>query len=93
MLGMTHISTCRLCKKASFDAHKYPMIKYGVRHSAHADCALGKWGVEFFDRLTPWQLTQFPALAAYDAGLLDKLGEAIAARPNVVKYRSPLGGQ
>jgi hypothetical protein len=87
---MSHYATCRLCKKAEFESHQFPMIKYGVRHSAHADCALAKWGMKFFDRLTPWQLTQFPVLAAVEAGLMGELRKAAAARPYAERYRSPL---
>ena len=75
--------TCRLCHKANFEDHKYPMIHYSTRHNVHADCALKRWGAEFFERLTPWQLRQFPALAAIEAGLLDTLREAIARHPEV----------
>lgn len=78
---MPGLNTCRLCRKASYEDHRYPMVKYGVRHNAHADCALRKWGAAFFGRLTPWQLTQFPVLAASETGLLEALRAAIAARP------------
>lgn len=74
-------NTCRLCKKADYEPHKYPMIRYAVRHNAHADCALRRWGKEFFARLTPWQLKQFPALAAHECGLLPTLVDAIEERP------------
>lgn len=73
-------NTCRLCKKAGYEPHKYPMIKYSTRHYVHADCALGRWGDSFFGRLTPWQLSQFPALAAFDAGLLENLRSHIESQ-------------
>jgi hypothetical protein len=85
------MNTCRFCQKASYEDHKYPMVKYGVRHYAHADCALKARGAAFFARLTPWQLTTFPALAAFETDLLDALRAAIAERPYKSTYRSCLG--
>lgn len=67
----THI--CRLCGKAGYEHHKYPLIKYSTRHYAHADCALAKWGAVFFNRLTSRQASLFPALAAIEAGVVDAL--------------------
>ena len=62
------MSTCRFCKKDE-DEGNYPLVKYGVRHYAHADCGLKAQGARFFDNLTDWQCTQFPYLAAKKAGL------------------------
>lgn len=70
MVRFAYTGTCRLCKKGKPGPAP---IKYAVRHYAHADCALEKWGAEFFDRLTRWQLEQFPALVAARAGLLNEL--------------------
>jgi hypothetical protein len=56
------------------------LIKYGVRHYAHADCALTRWGASFFDRLPDWPLKRFPVLSAERAGLLPALEQAIATR-------------
>lgn len=61
-------NTCRFCKDWKDEGH-YPMVKYGVRHYAHADCALKAKGAEFFDRLSEHQLSQFPYFAAKEAGL------------------------
>lgn len=61
------LNICRFCKKYG-DEGNYKLVKYGVRHYAHADCGLKAKGVAFFDSLTDWQCTQFPALAAHDAG-------------------------
>lgn len=58
------MNTCRFCKEQT-DAE---LVKYGVRHYAHADCAMKEVGAAFFDRLTPWQATQFPYFAARRAG-------------------------
>jgi hypothetical protein len=61
------MSTCRFCKQGEGGDH-YRMIKYEVRHYAHADCGLKAKGVEFLAHLTDWQCTQFPYLAAHEAG-------------------------
>ena len=65
------MNTCRFCK--SWDGGKYGFVKYGVRHYAHADCALKAKGPAFFDLLQDWQLRQFPYFAAKEAGLADEL--------------------
>jgi hypothetical protein len=66
------MSTCRVC--GDHDGH---LIKYSVRHYAHPQCAMNKWGAAFFERLTPWQCArQFPYLAAKRAGH----GDALIAR-------------
>ncbi|WP_411887390.1 hypothetical protein [Hydrocarboniphaga effusa] len=70
-------NTCRVCKESELEKGHYPLVKYSVRHYAHADCALKKWGAAFFDRLTHYQLTRFPALAASRVGLSDELGRRI----------------
>ena len=57
---------CRFCGPRG--GGKYRLIKYGVRHYAHADCGLAKKGRAFLDALTDWQCTQFPYFAAKDAG-------------------------
>lgn len=62
-------NTCRVCKEYTSDT----LIKYGVRHYAHPECALKKWGAPFFDRLHAWQLQNFPAIPAIRAGLYDEL--------------------
>jgi hypothetical protein len=59
------MSTCRFCKGS--DEHM--MVKYEVRHYAHAKCGLEAKGVAFFAYLTDWQCyAQFPYMAAVDAG-------------------------
>ena len=57
------MNICRFCKEYGDD-----LVKYGVRHYAHADCAMKEVGAAFFDRLTPWQATKFPYFAAKRAG-------------------------
>ena len=61
------MGTCRVCKQDGAE------IKYGVRHYAHAECALEKWGGAFFKRLTPWQASMFPYFAAKRANVLTEL--------------------
>lgn len=72
------MSTCRICTKADWnETEKGPLVKYGVRHYVHAECALKRWGSTFFTRLTLWQLDQFPAIYAKQAGLYDDLEKRI----------------
>ena len=67
------MTTCRICK-----GYEGQMIHYAVRHYAHADCGLQKWGAAFFDRLSDWQVEQFPFFAAQRAGLDQNLIERIS---------------
>lgn len=62
------MNTCRFCKGYGDD-----LVKYGVRHYAHAKCALEAKGAAFFDYLTDWQCTRFPVIAAKRAGVLTEL--------------------
>ena len=71
------MNACRLCTPAPIRSKYGDAIRYGVRHYAHAECALRKWGAEFFDRLSPWQLGEFPYFAAKDFGLTDELTKRI----------------
>ena len=62
------MSTCRFCKQDESPGG-FPLVKYGVRHYAHADCGLAAYdGAGFLDKLTDWQCTQFPYLAAVKHG-------------------------
>ena len=71
------MNTCRVC--GDWRPHQYEMVKYSVRHYAHADCAMKKWGADFFNRLTPWQAAhQFPYFAAKDAGFEKELEDRAA---------------
>lgn len=73
--------TCRLCKKSDTR-----LIKYGTRHYAHSDCALSRWGADFFTDLQLWQLENFPALVADSFGLLPQLiAAANAKRESIAK--------
>lgn len=71
------MNTCRFCKTSG-----EPLIKYGVRHYAHARCMLTVWGADTWDRLHLWQLENFPFRIAQRAGLGQSLADAIAARQN-----------
>ena len=72
------MSTCRICGNSEHDQDHSVMIKYSTRHYAHADCALRKWGAEFFEKLTPWQcMNQFPVNVAKKYGAYDALMERI----------------
>jgi hypothetical protein len=73
------MSTCRLCDDWRTNATTGPLVKYSVRHYAHADCALTRWGAGFFDRLALWPLMNFPAHAAARHGLLGELEARIGA--------------
>jgi len=55
--------TCRVC---GVDGTR--LFKYSTRHYVHADCAMTKWGADFFARLTPHQASRFPVLVAARAG-------------------------
>lgn len=81
------MGTCRVCKNE--EASRGPLIKYSVRHYAHADCALAKWGAGFFDRLTSFQLSQFPFHSAQRAGLLGELERRLTPTPR----RATRGGR
>lgn len=71
------MSTCRFCGGYEDQGSKYPLIKYSVRHYAHADCGLKAKGVAFFDLLHDWQIEQFPYFAARDLGLSGDLVERV----------------
>ena len=73
------MSTCRVCGEYTEHGPLGPMIKYGVRHYAHATCAMNKWGIRFFDRLTDWQVTKFPYLIAKRYGYHKCIEQARAA--------------
>ena len=61
------MSTCRVCG-GYLEPAGNPLIKYSLRHYAHAECGLKKWGDAFFDRMHPWQARNFPYLTALRLG-------------------------
>lgn len=69
---MRSFRTCTLCREQDTD-----LIKYGVRHYAHAACLLKAKGAAAFDLLADHQLRAFPALVAHDHDLLPELERRI----------------
>jgi len=45
------------------------MVKYGVRHHAHAVCLYQRRGIEAIDALHTWQLRHLPIVAMMGAGV------------------------
>lgn len=45
------------------------MVKYGVRHHAHAVCLYQSRGIEAIDALHTWQLRRLPIVAMMGAGV------------------------
>lgn len=72
------MNTCRFC--GGCESHN-DLIKYGVRHYAHAKCGLQAKGAAFFDSLHDWQIRNFPYFAAKDAGLEGELMRRFDAIP------------
>jgi len=70
------IQTCRLCKKTNLDSRE-PLFRYGARHSAHASCALAKWGAHFFDMIPRADIEKIPYFTLRDSGLLDVARERL----------------
>lgn len=62
------------------------MIHYAVRHYAHAECGLKKWGAGFFDKLRGWQLRNFPALIADRLDLFEELEKRVKQLPPLPDY-------
>lgn len=58
------MNTCRVCHETD-----EPLFKYSVRHYAHIDCGLKKWGAEFFDMLPAFQLKNLPYMPIVNAEL------------------------
>ena len=57
---------CRFCKET---APQSEMVKYGVRHHAHAVCLYQRRGIEAIDALHTWQLRHLPIVAMMGAGV------------------------
>ena len=76
------MSTCRFCQ-----GQEGSMVKYSIRHYAHAACGLQAQGAAFFENLTDWQCTQFPYLAAKKAGF-EKVLEQRCARYHATQARA-----
>ncbi len=57
---------CRFCKQS---APQSEMMKYGVRHHAHAVCLYHRQGIEAINALHTWQLRHLPVVAMMGAGV------------------------
>lgn len=66
---------CRLC--SGFHA---PLLRYGIRHYAHPECGIRKWGAKFFEKLTTHSLTEFPPVIARKYGLEVERRSAVKSR-------------
>jgi hypothetical protein len=71
-MALPRESKCRFCGKTGED-----LVKYGVRHYAHAKCGLAREGVKFLDRLPLAELESFPALATSEFGLFETFMEKV----------------
>lgn len=69
---------CRFCK-----GDEGTLLKYSVRHYAHAQCGLEARGGAFLDNFTDWQLAcQFPYLVAKRFGV-EGILDAAAKREGI----------
>ena len=57
---------CRFCMET---APQSKMVKYGVRHHAHAVCLYQHRGIEAIDALHTWQLRHLPIVAMMGVGV------------------------
>lgn len=57
---------CRFCKES---APHSEMLRYSVRHWAHAVCLYRHKGIEFLNELYTWQLRHLPIVALMGAGV------------------------
>jgi hypothetical protein len=65
--------TCTVCKKndRTFKEGHYFMFKWSLRHYAHPECLVKRFGKEAVEKVHDWQLSLFPAVALlelYDLG-------------------------
>ena len=83
---MSHLQTCRFCSEQTVGDH-FPFIRYGTRHSAHADCFLADKGEQGLQSLTRNQLDNFPFFAATKAGLREAFERIYEEKsvPQVIK--------
>src|SRR5215207_6507853 len=73
---MTHISTCRFCRKGSHEDQR-PFIKYGTRHYACQPCYLCRKSI---DNLSDWQLGQFSFQLLQDLGMVETVQKRLDQR-------------
>jgi len=57
---------CRFCKET---VPQSEMVKYGVRHHAHAVCLYRHRGIDAINALHTWQLRHLPIVAMMGAGI------------------------
>lgn len=92
---MKHIHICRICKWSEVDGNgphvkgmprisKFPFIRYGARHWAHADCGMKKHGMKFLEGLSTGQLERFPVMACVAAGLPGAIAAELNKRAQYV---------
>jgi hypothetical protein len=70
------VNTCRFCGR-----YNEPLIKYGVRHYAHAACAFEKLGAAFLDRINPSRLGELPYFELEKRGLLKEVERRMKEAP------------
>lgn len=65
------LHTCRICHRFENEpiSSNYPMIRYGIRSWAHADCGMKKHGMRFLQGLSTGQVERFPFMACIAAGM------------------------
>ena len=67
------MNTCRFCHNWDRQGE---MVKYGVRHYAHVNCAIQRWGIGFRNKFSSFQLSQIPRhllTPEVDAAVQDQL--------------------
>lgn len=57
---------CRFCKETTLQSN---MVKYGMRHHAHAVCLYQHRDIEAIDALHTWQLRHLPIVALMGVGV------------------------
>ena len=72
------LNQCRLCHRWECSVETGPMLKYGVRHYAHARCGFVRWGVDWFNKQPRWVMEQFPYFTAKALGIEKYLRERLA---------------
>lgn len=55
-----NFNNCRLCGEWECSHLTGPMLKYSVRHYAHARCGCSRWGVEWLDKQPTWIVQDLP---------------------------------
>lgn len=68
---------CRFCKETALHSE---MLRYSVRHWAHAVCLYQHKGIEFFNEMYTWQLRRLPIVALMGAGVTLEQVEVWRAR-------------